>query len=146
MSAKYTKEVLQEAVDASYSYAGVLRHLGLKQAGGTQSHIKRRINQLGLDTSHFTKQAWNRGNRDPKRKSWEEILTINPPGSFRTKVFQLRRAMLEYGIKYECSVCGLGNKWNGLDITLEVDHINREWLDNRPENVRFLCPNCHSQQ
>jgi hypothetical protein len=50
----YTEELLREAVAASTSFAGVLRHLGLRQAGGTQAHIARRIRHFGIDTSHFS--------------------------------------------------------------------------------------------
>lgn len=48
-------------------------------------------------------------------------------------------------IKYECSGCGLGDEWNGRKISLHLDHINGVSGDHRLENLRFLCPNCHSQ-
>lgn len=48
-------------------------------------------------------------------------------------------------IKYECAWCGLTNTYNGKPLTLQLDHINGINNDNRLENLRFLCPNCHSQ-
>lgn len=45
----------------------------------------------------------------------------------------------------KCSECGLGSEWNGKYISLQIDHINGDGMDNRLENLRFLCPNCHSQ-
>ena len=57
---KCTREVLEQAVAESTSYAGVMRYLGLKPAGGTPAHLRRRINTLGIDTSHFTGQAHTR--------------------------------------------------------------------------------------
>ena len=57
----------------------------------------------------------------------------------------LRKALREYhNIPYECSECRITN-WNGKDIILEVDHINGDHSDNRLKNLRYLCPNCHSQ-
>lgn len=57
----------------------------------------------------------------------------------------LRKAVKEYlKLTYECSICKISN-WNGKEITLEIDHINGDNIDNRPENLRYLCPNCHSQ-
>jgi hypothetical protein len=62
---KYTREMLSEAVAASTSMAGVLRHLGLPQNGGAHAHLRRRINRLGIGTSHFLGQAHLRGTPNP---------------------------------------------------------------------------------
>lgn len=143
---KYSKEFLEEAVKNSTTFADVLRYCGRKGSGGNISHVKRRIESLDIDYSHFTGQASNRGKISPAKKSPSEILVVLPEGSIRAKVHQLRRALLESGIKHECELCGIGTEWNFKPLVLEVDHLNRNWLDNRIENLRFLCPNCHSQQ
>lgn len=143
-SGAYTRDQLATAVAASTSFAGVLRHLGRPQAGGTQAHLARRIRREGLDTSHFTGQGHNRGKRSP-RLSASEVLVVLPPGSSRRKTPQLRRAMSESGVPDVCDACGLGQQWCGRPLTLVVDHCSGDWLDNRLGNLRLLCPNCHSQ-
>ncbi len=131
----------------SVSVAGVLRKLGVRQSGGSHSHISKRIREYGIDTSHFTGQGSNRGEGHrggPDRKTWSEILVKRASG-YRTKSHQLRRALVECGREYKCAECGLGGVWLGRPITLQVDHLNRDWLDDSPDNLEFRCPNCHSQ-
>ena len=56
-----------------------------------------------------------------------------------------RKAILVLKYKeYRCLECGI-NSWKGENIVLELDHINGVSNDHRLENLRFLCPNCHSQ-
>ncbi len=45
---------------------------------------------------------------------------------------------------YYCECCGI-SEWNGKEITLEVEHIDGNSENSKPDNVCFLCPNCHSQ-
>lgn len=57
----------------------------------------------------------------------------------------LRRYIINNNLlPYKCAICGI-TKWNDKTISLELDHINGKNNDNRLENLRFLCPNCHSQ-
>lgn len=119
MSTKYTKEVLQDAANKSSSIAGVLRHLGLKQAGGTQAYIGRRLKELEVDTSHFTGQGHMKDRPSLNRRTSSEILVVLPEGSRRVKRHQLLRAMTENGIDYRCS-CGINGTWNNKVITLEI--------------------------
>lgn len=142
---KYTVEELEQAVQNSFSTMEVMRKLNIKMAGGSHSHLKNKINKMGIDTSHFTRQAHNKGKVSTSRKTPEEIFVVFDSGSYRPKVHQLRRAMLEVGIEYRCSICSISS-WNGKQLVLEIDHIDGEWLNNLKENLRFVCPNCHSQQ
>ena len=46
---------------------------------------------------------------------------------------------------YTCEECGIGDCYNNKPITLQVDHIDGNSDNNFPDNLRLLCPNCHSQ-
>lgn len=144
MPTKYTQEVLQDAVNNSQSISDVVRYLGMPLAGGTHAHISRSIKRLGIDTSHFRTSAWNAGKSFPaKQKSPEEILVLRQEG--REAAYLLRRALTEVGVEYRCGECGLLPEWNGRSLTLQVDHLDSNFLDCRVGNLRFLCPNCHTQ-
>lgn len=56
----------------------------------------------------------------------------------------LRKILIKlFGAK--CCECGCGDIWNKKKLTLQVDHIDGNSDNNDPENVRLLCPNCHTQ-
>lgn len=58
----------------------------------------------------------------------------------------LKEKILKYDLlPHKCADCGGEPEWNGKRLTLQVDHINGINTDHRIENLRFLCPNCHSQ-
>lgn len=142
---KYTREILAEAVTASTSMAGVLRFLGLRVTGGAHAHLRRRIDQFGIDTSHFLGFGHARGSVSPRRRLPGEILVLRPAEAKRQAPTVLRRALEESGREYRCAECGIGDVWNGRPLTLQVDHIDGQFRDCRTENLRFLCPNCHTQ-
>ncbi len=141
----YSPDVLARAAAESSSIAEVVRRIGATSTGGTQAHIGRRLKSLGIDTSHFTGQAHMQGRTSPFRRTADELLTVWPPGSARPRGHLLRRALIDTGRRHACQLCGLSGLWNGAPLRLHVDHMSGDWLDNRPENLRFLCPNCHSQ-
>ena len=148
MRIKYSRELLAPLVQESISVAEVIRKLGLKQAGGAHSHISSKIKKYGIDTSHFLGRASNHGANHkggPDKLSPEEVLVFDRVGGRRESVQRLRRALLESGVEHKCEVCGLLPEWNGKYLQLQIDHRNGIFYDNRIENLRFICGNCHLQ-
>ena len=140
---KYTRELLSEAVESSTSVAGVMRFLGVNQAGGTHAHLSRTIKSFGIDTSHFRRGlpiAQHHARMTPA-----QILVVLPDGARRARPHLLTRALVESGVPYERTTCGCDGTWQGAPLTLEVDHVDGDYRNNVIVNLRFLCPNCHCQ-
>ncbi|MBL0747104.1 HNH endonuclease signature motif containing protein [Nocardioides baculatus] len=139
----YTRELLAETVASSTSMAGVMRSLGLVPAGGTHAHLRRTIEAFEIDTSHFRRGLPTAQHH--ARKGPDQILVRLPHGARRASPHMLTRGLVESGVPYACAFCGCDGTWQGLALTLEVDHMDGDYLNNLISNLRFLCPNCHRQ-
>jgi hypothetical protein len=140
----WTDKKFTEIVKKSYSIASVLRQLNLKPSGGNYSTAHLTIKRLGLDTSHFTGQNWSKGVFQPYLHSAQPLNEILVKESVMSS-YNLKKRLYKENIKLpKCEICKL-EVWLGKPLTLELDHINGNKYDNRIENLRILCPNCHAQ-
>lgn len=136
---KYNQEFLVPIVLNSFSVSEVLRKLGLKPTGSNHRHITEAINSFGISKDHFLLGGDVTGRL--LKRPWQEILVFGK----KIASIRLRRAMLESGIPELCSECNLKTVWRDRRLTLQIDHIDGDVLNNSKDNLRFLCPNCHSQ-
>lgn len=100
--------------------------------------IKRRCKQLNISTEHFIIS-----NNGSKKTSLKEILIEN--SSYKNTSRLKERLINEKYLEYKCDCCGNIGEWQGKPLILQLDHKNGNHQDNRLENLRLLCPNCHTQ-
>ena len=140
---RWTTYQLEEAVRVSASYRQVITRIGLRPTGGNYEQVKKYIVELSLDTGHFKGKAWNKGLKGigKPRISLENILVKD--SNFQS--YKLKNRLYEAGLKHRhCEECGWAVSTDDGYLPLELDHINGDRHDNRIENLRVLCPNCHS--
>ena len=145
-----SKDKLQNVLDDSSTYQEVLQKIGIdkRPQGHYTRRLHKRIKEDEINLEKFSKNAkvfrTNLAKDLGKCNAYpdEEVFCKNSrvaSGSAKKRI--LSRNLIEY----RCSECGCGEEWNGKPISLQLDHINGINNDHRLENLRFLCPNCHSQ-
>src|SRR3989338_3737810 len=136
-------EQLRFAVKHSFSYRQVLAKLGLREAGGNYDQIKKYIKEYNLNVAHFKGRGWNAGLRGIGKVLIPLDKILVKESTFQS--FKLKRRLFEADLKpLHCEQCGWAERTEGGYLPLELDHINGDRHDNRFENLRVLCPNCHS--
>lgn len=126
---------LKDIVAQSLTTSQVLVKLNLVPAGGNYAILHKWLKLLKIDTSHFTQKG-------KKMRSLSNEQVFCKDSAVSNDVVKLRMTS-DLNIHYACSGCGI-DKWKDQPITLELDHIDGDNTNNTVQNLRLLCPNCHS--
>jgi 5-methylcytosine-specific restriction endonuclease McrA len=125
----YTDEDIIRFAKEVKSIAGLLRKLNLKVVGGNYANIKRNLQRLDIDTSHWTGQGWN---KDAQTKDWQDY----------TKGAYLKPHLIKLK-GHKCERCN-NTEWLNEIIPLELHHKDGVKSNNNLDNLQLLCPNCHA--
>lgn len=136
----WTDEDLRAACREAVCKSDVLRALGLSTYGGNFRTVQKYMDRLGLSLEGTGSHTYSE-----ERRGKIPLSEILVQGS-DYKSHSLKKRLIEEGIlKESCFKCSTGAKWEGEPLSLHLDHINGDSTDHRLENLRILCPNCHSQ-
>lgn len=150
-------EKVKTEIKKSNSLRSLAQKIGLNNCDSNSTvyrYLKKIIKMHNLDTSHFTGQLWSKGKtrfndyrlmKDHNKhfSKWKDVF-CNKSLSCSSSKAMIERLVINKVKTYNCEMCGR-NKWNDLPIRLQLHHSNGDNRDNRIENLKLLCPNCHSQ-
>lgn len=141
-----SEENFKKVVQNSNCYADICRNLGLRRQGGYYRTIKRRILKENINISHFIplSQRLSKAANFNWISKESFLQRLNDGEKFCDDT--LKKKIIEFDmLPFKCSECNLGNIWNGKRLVLQLDHIDGIHTNNKISNLRWMCPNCHSQ-
>lgn len=139
---KFSDAEILKILNGSTSYEGFLKSCGY--SSGRSFHVRevgrKRLEKMGINYKDY---LWGmRNKRTFKSKTPDEDFYTK--GTFRGSYLS-RRIRKDEKIQYICDLCSNDGNWLGQKLTLQVDHIDGDNTNNEVNNLRWLCPNCHSQ-
>lgn len=147
---KQFKEIVAESRSISQvaDKMGYKRRPNGKLSGGIFRFLKNKISEYNINISHMNGHGWAKGLTRITDSSLNACALKMEKDVFkkgsRTKNEVLLKKLVAEGEPYECKICGLSS-WRDAPIRLQIDHVNGDSSDNRRDNLRIICPNCHSQ-
>lgn len=138
------RTILAEIVSKSPSLASVLHHFNLSIGSGNYSTLKAKLVFEKIDFSHIKLGRGANGGRNFSRPKLSLSVILVQYSTYSTNDLK-KRLVKELQWEYKCKMCELPGIWNNSPLSLHLDHINGTHTDHRLENLRLLCPNCHSQ-
>lgn len=149
----HDRELIEKLLKEKNSYSEIFHYLELPKSGGNcYKTLKDNLKTWNIDTTEFEKKSkLNRKNKISITKNkiskdlypLDKILTYNT--EYNLSGNYIKNRLYKEGIKKPiCEQCGQDENWQGKKLSFHLDHINGDRVDNNIENLRILCPNCHS--
>lgn len=130
---QYTDEELKEIIQESYNIQHIISTLKINKS--YHRYLTKFIKDNNINTSHF---------KIIEKK--EPVISYLVKGNKHYSSAPIKRYLLKNNlVENKCCACNTPPLWNNKPLTLQLDHINGDHFDNRVENLRLICPNCHSQ-
>jgi hypothetical protein len=135
---KFTKEEIELIVKANTKWIDIMKSLQYTSCNHV-IQVQKKLDKLEIDYSHVDTTY------DLPRLASKSLSEILVTDSIYMDMTTLKtRLKRELGWAHICFTCK-NTTWNDQPIPIQIDHINGVHTDNRIENLRFLCPNCHAQ-
>jgi hypothetical protein len=127
-----------DLIKTSYSICEVCKKANISITTGNYDTIKKIIAKYNIDISHFKRQYDKKCK--PQKIEIDKVLN----NEHYISAYKLKKLLIKNGLKEEvCESCGL-TEWLGKKIPLQLHHIDGNKYNNNFDNLKILCPNCHT--